>query len=82
MSGAVWSSIECNIGIVCASVPPFKPLFDRFFLSLISRPVGASHPKRPSRLELRHNAGNYIKQNNKNEYELESGKKRKVENYL
>ena len=33
--GAVWSAIECNIGVVCASLPAFKPLIDRFFPSLM-----------------------------------------------
>ena len=33
--GAVWSCIECNIGVVCASMPTFKALFDRFFPSLM-----------------------------------------------
>ena len=34
---AVWSSIECNVGIVCASLPHFKPLIDRFFPNLMGR---------------------------------------------
>ena len=33
--GAIWSSIECNIGIVCASLPTFKALSDRFFPGLM-----------------------------------------------
>lgn len=35
--GAVWSSIECNIGVVCASLPYFKPLIDRYFPQLMGR---------------------------------------------
>ncbi|ESZ95479.1 hypothetical protein SBOR_4133 [Sclerotinia borealis F-4128] len=78
VGGAVWSSIECNIGVVCASLPHLKPLFDRFFPSLMGRSVGASLPNAPSGGELRHSGGNYVKQNNKNEYELENGKKAKM----
>ncbi|TGO29828.1 hypothetical protein BPAE_0010g00110 [Botrytis paeoniae] len=68
VGGAVWSSIECNIGVVCASLPHFKPLFDRFFPSLMGRSVGASNHNVHSGPELRNN---YVKQNN--EYELENG---------
>ncbi|KAF7502700.1 hypothetical protein GJ744_005239 [Endocarpon pusillum] len=38
---AVWSSIECNIGIVCASLPYFKPLIDRFYSSLMGYSRGS-----------------------------------------
>ncbi|KAF7957017.1 hypothetical protein EAE96_004338 [Botrytis aclada] len=68
VGGAVWSSIECNIGVVCASLPHFKPLFDRFFPSLMGRSVGASNHNGHSGPDLRKN---YVKQNN--EYELENG---------
>lgn len=68
VGGAVWSSIECNIGVVCASLPHFKPLFDRFFPSLMGRSAGASNHNAHSGPDLRKN---YVKQNN--EYELENG---------
>ncbi|KAF7884061.1 uncharacterized protein EAF01_011484 [Botrytis porri] len=68
VGGAVWSSIECNIGVVCASLPHFKPLFDRFFPSLMGRSAGASNHNGHSGPELRKN---HVKQNN--EYELENG---------
>lgn len=32
---AIWSGIESNIGIVCASLPHFKPLLTRYFPSLM-----------------------------------------------
>ncbi|KAF7880002.1 uncharacterized protein EAF02_007639 [Botrytis sinoallii] len=68
VGGAVWSSIECNIGVVCASLPHFKPLFDRFFPSLMGRSAGVSNHNGHSGPDLRKN---YVKQNN--EYELENG---------
>lgn len=39
---AVWSAIECNIGVVCASLPTFKPLIDRFFPALMGHSRGPS----------------------------------------
>ena len=71
---AVWSSIECNIGVVCASLPYFKPLIDRFFPSAMGR---ASGP--PIRLTpLRDNAPGEAKRNYRNqadetELEIEHG---------
>ena len=32
---AVWSVIESNVGIVCASLPTFKPLLERLFPGLM-----------------------------------------------
>ncbi|KAL8688973.1 MAG: hypothetical protein Q9218_005243 [Villophora microphyllina] len=32
---AIWSAIESNVGIVCACLPTFKPLIDRFFPGLM-----------------------------------------------
>ena len=56
---AVWSAIESNIGVVCASLPHFKPLIDRFFPNLMGSnrdsckriplhngPAGPAPPKR------------------------------------
>ncbi|MCJ1245305.1 hypothetical protein MMC30_002509 [Trapelia coarctata] len=35
-AGAVmWSSVECNVGVVCASLPHFKPFLDRYLPSLM-----------------------------------------------
>ncbi|KAA8572005.1 hypothetical protein MFRU_018g00480 [Monilinia fructicola] len=78
VGGAIWSCIECNIGVVCASLPHFKPLFDRYFPTLMGRSLGASNHNAASGGDLRHKAGNYIKQNNTNEFELESGQKPKL----
>ncbi|PQE28991.1 integral membrane protein [Rutstroemia sp. NJR-2017a BBW] len=72
--GAIWSSIESNIGIVCASLPHFKPLIDRFLPSLMGRTRGGSKVKgnsAPSNSNLAQ--GNYIKQRHDAEYELERG---------
>ena len=38
----MWSAIESNIGIVCASLPHFKPLIDRFYPSLMGPGRGNS----------------------------------------
>lgn len=40
--GAVWSSIECNIGVVCACLPAFKPFLDQYFPSLMGHSRGRS----------------------------------------
>ena len=34
---AIWSSIECNVGVVCASLPSFKTLIDRWFPNLLGQ---------------------------------------------
>ncbi|QSZ33527.1 hypothetical protein DSL72_005095 [Monilinia vaccinii-corymbosi] len=79
VGAAIWSCIECNIGVVCASLPHFKPLFDRYFPSLMGRcSLGASNNNGASGGDLRQHAGNYIKQSNTNEFELESGQKPKA----
>lgn len=41
--GAVWSAIECNMGVVCASLPAFKPIIDRFLPNLMGRSRGRSN---------------------------------------
>ena len=68
---AVWSSIECNTGVVCASLPMFKPLIDRFFPSL----MGHSHgPARiPSPEASTTGKRNYIRKFSQSEFELEDG---------
>ncbi|KAM3076961.1 hypothetical protein ACMFMG_003572 [Clarireedia jacksonii] len=74
VGGAVWSSIESNIGIVCASLPHFKPLIDRFLPSLMGRTRGGSKVKgnsAPSGSNLAQ--GSYIRQPHNAEYELERG---------
>ena len=51
---AVWSSIESNMGVVCACLPTFKALIDRLFPSLLGHspnrsreyPQGASALKK------------------------------------
>ena len=69
--GAVWSSIECNIGVVCASLPAFKPLIDRFFPSL----MGYSH-KGPSNTAPPGTSAagkhGYIRKTSQSEFELGS----------
>ncbi|KAF4998623.1 hypothetical protein FGRMN_2949 [Fusarium graminum] len=35
---AMWSSLECNIAIICACVPSLKPLFSRVFPSFVVSP--------------------------------------------
>ncbi|KAF7560434.1 hypothetical protein G7046_g3723 [Stylonectria norvegica] len=39
----IWSFIEANAGLVCASVPALKPLCVRYLPSLVSNPPRASH---------------------------------------
>lgn len=39
---AIWSAIESNVGVVCASLPTFKPLIDRLFPRLLGRTRGPS----------------------------------------
>jgi hypothetical protein len=74
IGGAIWSSIESNIGIVCASLPHFKPLIDRFLPGLMGRSRGGSKVKGNSAPSNSHMAqGNYIKQPHDTEYELEHG---------
>ena len=48
--GAVWSSIESNIGVVCASLPTFKALIDRLFPNLLNHNRGSDKgtPSYPS----------------------------------
>lgn len=33
---AIWSGLEINVAIICASVPALKPLFVKFFPQMIS----------------------------------------------
>ncbi|KAG9231474.1 hypothetical protein BJ875DRAFT_406887 [Amylocarpus encephaloides] len=76
VGGAVWSSIESNIGVVCASLPHFKPLFDHFFPNLMGRSHGVSKKSTnstdPSGSQL--GKGIYIKHPSDTEFELEGGK--------
>lgn len=75
VGGAIWSAIECNIGVVCASLPHFKTLFDRYFPSLMGRSHGASGQNGFSGGEHRANAGIYIKKTHTIEFELEDGQR-------
>ena len=47
--GAVWSAIECNVGVICVSLPTFKAFTDRFFPSLMGYSSNRSqdNPQRP-----------------------------------
>ncbi|KAF7561125.1 hypothetical protein G7046_g3005 [Stylonectria norvegica] len=46
---AVWSGLEINVAIVCASVPALKPLFVKAFPRLISSFTDSSKRSRPGR---------------------------------
>ncbi|TAQ83483.1 hypothetical protein B7494_g8190 [Chlorociboria aeruginascens] len=54
VSSAMWSSIELNIGIVCACIPTIRPVLGIWFPRLISSTRQASNPTthgpRPSRV--------------------------------
>ena len=64
---AVWSVIECNAGVVCASLPDFKPRIDHCFPSLIpGHSGGLSNVKR-----------GYVRKVSQNSIELEHGATRK-----
>jgi len=43
---AIWSAIESNVGIVCASLAHFKPLITRYFPSLMG--VRSTHHSKPT----------------------------------
>lgn len=68
---AVWSAIECNIGVVCASLPTFKPLIDRFFPSLMGR--SASTPKNSVPESSAVKKQSYKLNAGESEFELERG---------
>jgi hypothetical protein len=46
---AIWSNIEVNVGIICASLPAIKPVVSRFFPHLLSsnrsKPIYPSHTR-------------------------------------
>jgi hypothetical protein len=69
--GAIWSSIESNVGVVCASLPHFKPLFDRFFPNLMGR------TSRWGKVSENSANGKYAKHSIQHHggYEMENGKR-------
>lgn len=46
---ALWSGLEINVAIICASVPALKPLFVKTFPHLISSFADSSKRSKPSR---------------------------------
>ncbi|KAL8705812.1 MAG: hypothetical protein Q9201_001099 [Fulgogasparrea decipioides] len=68
---AVWSSIESNIGVVCACLPTFKPLIDRYFPSLMGHSRGHSNIT-PSEGQASGRRG-YARKISQSEFELEHG---------
>ena len=69
--GAVWSSIECNIGVVCASLPMFKALIDRFFPTLMGY---KGNPRRPPPLDgSATGKRSHMQKIDQSEFELEHG---------
>ena len=69
---AVWSAIECNVGVVCASLPTFKPLIDHYFPGLITGHSGG--PSKDSSPEASaHVKRGYVRKISQSEVELENG---------
>lgn len=46
---ALWSGLEVNVAIICASVPALKPLFVKFFPRFFSTISSFTDPNKPSR---------------------------------
>lgn len=67
---AVWSAIECNIGVVCASLPTFKSLIDHFFPSLMGHSRGPSKVTPPEAFAA--GKRGYIRKTSQSELELEA----------
>lgn len=67
---AVWSAIECNIGVVCASLPTFKSLIDHFFPSLMGHSRGPSKVTPPEAFAA--GKRGYIRKASQSELELEA----------
>jgi len=68
---AVWSAIECNVGVVCACLPSFKPLIDRLFPGLMGYSHGPSNtiPQEASPVGRR----GYSRKPSQRDFELEHG---------
>lgn len=49
MDIALWSGLEINIAIICASVPALKPLFVKAFPKFISSLADSSKRSKPGR---------------------------------
>ncbi|KAL8722723.1 MAG: hypothetical protein Q9225_000835 [Loekoesia sp. 1 TL-2023] len=69
--GAVWSAIECNIGVVCASLPAFKPLIDHLFPTLMGHSRGPSKVT-PHEVTAARRHG-YRRKTSQSDLELENG---------
>ena len=72
---AVWSAIESNIRVICASLPHFKPLINRFFPSLMGRSRGPSKtiPLHHSSVTFTLAKRSYMGTYGRTDHELEDG---------
>ena len=69
---AVWSAIECNVGVVCASLPTFKPLIDHCFPGLITG-HSSGPPKDLSPEASASVKRGYVRKTSQSQIELEHG---------
>lgn len=68
----VWSVIECNVGVVCASLPTFKPLIDHCFPDLITGHRGGPSKGLAPGASAPVNRG-YVRKTSQSQIELEHG---------
>ena len=64
--------IECNVGVVCASLPTFKPLIDYYFPGLITGRNGG-HSKDPAPEASAPVNRGYVRKTSPSQIELEQG---------
>ncbi|EER26245.1 hypothetical protein D8B26_003399 [Coccidioides posadasii str. Silveira] len=57
----IWTVVECNLGIICASIPPLRPLFKRFLRGTL---YGSGYPQNSysSRSKNTTNPGDHFEQ--------------------